>query len=143
MPRKKSNRKKMGRRTKETQVKKVQLNSVAEVEKGLEKQEERLQEEDLEVKEEDPFMVEDREVGNSEYEEEAEELIGHERVEAEQGIIHDILMETRLALSKIKLGKYGVCERCGRRIDRARLKAYPQAKYCLECETKQDEKRGS
>jgi len=38
------------------------------------------------------------------------------------------------ALKKIKTGKYGICERCGRRISQNRLKIFPEAKFCLKCQ---------
>ena len=37
------------------------------------------------------------------------------------------------ALGKIENGTYGVCERCGRPIDPARLEALPYAELCIEC----------
>jgi DnaK suppressor protein len=43
------------------------------------------------------------------------------------------LEEVDLALAKLDDGTYGLCETCGVRIDRARLEALPQAKFCLEC----------
>jgi len=38
-----------------------------------------------------------------------------------------------LALEKIKRGKYGTCEKCGKKIDEKRLKVYPEARFCLKC----------
>jgi len=37
-----------------------------------------------------------------------------------------------LALEKIKKGKYGMCEKCGKKIDEKRLKIYPEARFCLK-----------
>ncbi len=47
-------------------------------------------------------------------------------------------LETRLekiekALVKIKKGKYGVCEKCRKRIRIERLKASPEADICIKC----------
>lgn len=36
------------------------------------------------------------------------------------------------ALERIKKGKYGVCEICGKEIEEKRLEASPTAKYCIE-----------
>jgi DnaK suppressor protein len=36
------------------------------------------------------------------------------------------------ALEKIKIGAYGKCEKCGKEIEEERLKAVPEAKFCLE-----------
>jgi len=37
------------------------------------------------------------------------------------------------ALDRIEEGTYGLCEECGIKIPRARLKVVPFAKYCVEC----------
>ncbi len=38
------------------------------------------------------------------------------------------------ALEKAKKGTYGICEECGNKIERARLKAMPLAKFCISCQ---------
>jgi len=40
------------------------------------------------------------------------------------------------ALKKIKKGKYGKCESCGKKIEEKRLKAYPAVKLCASCQKK-------
>ncbi len=42
------------------------------------------------------------------------------------------------ALKKIDSGEYGVCEECGKPITAKRLKALPWARFCLDCQDKQD-----
>ena len=37
------------------------------------------------------------------------------------------------SLEKFKNGTYGKCEKCGKEIDEERLKALPEAKFCLKC----------
>jgi len=44
-----------------------------------------------------------------------------------------ILRETEAALKKVADGTYGTCERCGKMISEARLKAIPYTPYCIEC----------
>lgn len=44
------------------------------------------------------------------------------------------LQDINLALGKIKKGKYGLCERCGEKIDKKRLEIYPEARYCVDCD---------
>jgi DnaK suppressor protein len=39
------------------------------------------------------------------------------------------------ALAKIDAGTYGICERCGEPIKRARLKALPYAALCIGCKS--------
>ncbi len=48
------------------------------------------------------------------------------------------ILEIRLkninaALKKIKKGKYGICEKCGKQIPIERLKVHPEARFCLKC----------
>jgi DnaK suppressor protein len=38
------------------------------------------------------------------------------------------------ALQRLDDGNYGVCERCGRRISAARLRAIPDAALCRDCQ---------
>ncbi|MDP1538662.1 MAG: TraR/DksA C4-type zinc finger protein, partial [bacterium] len=38
------------------------------------------------------------------------------------------------ALEKIKKGKYGICEKCGKEIPIERLKAFPEARTCTKCQ---------
>lgn len=40
------------------------------------------------------------------------------------------------ALSKIKNGSYGKCERCGKRIETSRLLVMPTTPYCVSCSQK-------
>lgn len=39
----------------------------------------------------------------------------------------------REALRRIEQGTYGICQRCGSRIDRARLEVIPHATLCIDC----------
>ncbi len=49
------------------------------------------------------------------------------------------LEEIKRALSKFDDGTYGICETCGGRIDRARLEVLPQARHCLDCQTRREQ----
>ncbi len=44
------------------------------------------------------------------------------------------LHEVDRALQRMERGTYGVCERCSREIDFARLKAKPHARLCMDCQ---------
>ncbi len=46
------------------------------------------------------------------------------------------LKDINSALEKIKKGRYGKCEKCGRKIKEEKLKIYPEAKFCRKCENK-------
>jgi len=43
------------------------------------------------------------------------------------------LKKVLYALERIKKGKYGVCEKCGKPISQGRLGVYPQANICSKC----------
>jgi len=42
------------------------------------------------------------------------------------------------ALERLRLGAYGICEDCGRRIPQARLAFQPDATRCVGCQVSQD-----
>jgi len=46
------------------------------------------------------------------------------------------LKDINLALEKIRNGKYGICEKCGKEIPEERLKVHPEARFCIKCENK-------
>lgn len=43
------------------------------------------------------------------------------------------LVEINKALERIKEGKYGVCEKCGKNIATKRLEVSPEVKFCANC----------
>lgn len=43
------------------------------------------------------------------------------------------LEEINIALEKIKKKKYGICDNCEKSISLKRLKIYPEARYCIDC----------
>ncbi len=53
--------------------------------------------------------------------------------------VRDLMDRIDKALAKIGEGTYGLCERCGKPIEKARLKALPYANLCLK--DKQAEER--
>lgn len=50
----------------------------------------------------------------------------------------DILYEIDDALKRIKEGKYGRCISCDKKIPSRRLNAVPYAKYCIQCQSKEE-----
>lgn len=46
------------------------------------------------------------------------------------------LKDIDFALEKIKKGNYGFCENCKKKTNEERLKVYPEARFCLDCEKK-------
>ena len=53
--------------------------------------------------------------------------------------LRDLLDKIEKAMAKIDDGSYGLCDRCGKPIEKARLKALPYASLCLK--DKQAEER--
>jgi len=88
--------------------------------------------------EEDPFTNESRTSDNAAPDTEAEEQFGHARTSALREQIDRKIIQTRKALSRIKIGKYGICENCGQMIDTDRLIVYPEATLCVKCESRKE-----
>lgn len=103
-------------------------------------EEKRLKTKKTDLKKEDPFSDTDRADDNS-LDSDVHELVGHERVQAIKLEVDKGLINIRKALSRIKLGKYGICARCGKMIDTDRLAVYPTAEFCMSCEQKEEKKR--
>lgn len=103
----------------------------------LTSEEKRLKTKKEDLKKEDPFMDEDRSDDNT-LDSDVAELVGHERVQAIRLEVDKGLINIRKALTRIKLGKYGICANCGKMIDTDRLAVNPTAEFCMECEEKRE-----
>lgn len=90
---------------------------------------------------EDPFKVEGRDDDNAAIDTDVAEQVGHERVVAIKSEINRNLVRIRKSLTRIKLGKYGICGNCGKMIDTDRLSINPTAEFCVTCERKVESKR--
>jgi DnaK suppressor protein len=55
--------------------------------------------------------------------------------------IRDLVDQISRAINRIENGTYGECERCGRPIDAARLKALPHALLCMDCKRREERAR--
>lgn len=51
------------------------------------------------------------------------------------------LRNLNIALKRIYDKTYGICEICGNYISENRLKIVPYAKFCIECKSKEEEKK--
>lgn len=94
-----------------------------------------------ELRKEDPFEDSSRVDNNADIGMEALEQWGHQRVEALRSEVDKMLINTRKTLTKIKIGKYGLCDRCGNLIDTDRLAVNPTAELCMKCQSRMDIKR--
>jgi len=71
-----------------------------------------------------------RENGNME--EEADEVQEYGNLLPVEYSLEIKLKDVNSALEKIKNGNYGVCEKCGKAIEKERLLACPEARTCLK-----------
>jgi RNA polymerase-binding protein DksA len=46
--------------------------------------------------------------------------------------VRDLIQKIERALQRIDAGTYGICERCGNPIEKARLKALPYVDLCIK-----------
>lgn len=70
----------------------------------------------------------------------AADQFGHARAEAAVKELDRKIVQIRKALTRIKIGKYGICEKCGKMIDTDRLVIFPEATLCVNCEQKAEKK---
>lgn len=68
-------------------------------------------------------------------------LFGHEQTMVMEQRLRGDLKEIELALKKIKKGTYGICEKCTKAIEAARLDVKPSAIYCLKDERELETKK--
>jgi RNA polymerase-binding transcription factor DksA len=85
-----------------------------------------------EIAKEDPFANPSRVDDNAAPDAEADEQFGHARTSAIKTEISKNIIGVRKALTRIKIGKYGICEECGQMIDTARLIAFSEATLCTK-----------
>jgi DnaK suppressor protein len=83
---------------------------------------------------EDPFADPDHANDNAAVDTDVREQEGHERIEAQIKDLEEHFNNIKIALGKIKKGNYGYCERCQSPIDEKRLKIFPEARFCIDCE---------
>ena len=84
------------------------------------------------ISKEDPFKDPSRVDDNAAPDIEADEQFGHARTSAIRTEIGKGMIQVRKALTRIKIGKYGICEECGLMIDTDRLAAFPEATLCTK-----------
>lgn len=89
------------------------------------------------LKQSDPFNDESRTSENS-LEEDVDEQIGHFDSEVKVKFLAKRLAQLKKALTRIKLGNYGTCEKCGKMINTDRLAIKPEATTCIECERERE-----
>jgi DnaK suppressor protein len=91
-----------------------------------------------ETKTSDPFSDTFRVSDNAAIDTDAAEQFGHARNEAVLRHIETKIIQIRKALSRVKIGKYGICEKCGKFIDTKRLMMSPETTICVNCKKKSE-----
>lgn len=102
----------------------------------LEAREKKLKLQKNKLSKEDPFTDTDRLKGNAAIDASAWQQFGHASLEAMGAELEKMLITVRKALTKIRMGKYGLCDSCGKMIDTDRLAIDPSTQYCMSCATK-------
>ena len=74
------------------------------------------------------------ETGHSDLEQSADEVEEYTTLLPIEHSLEARLRNINSALEKIKKGEYGICEKCGGKIEAERLKAYPEVKNCSKCQ---------
>lgn len=108
-------------------------------EEKLTHEEKRLEDELKELEAADPKEWEARLTENEAGDESNEAETGS-RVAALKAVIGRRLKDVQRAIGKLRRGSYGVCDRCGEKIDPARLKVLPGVSYCIQCEKRMEER---
>lgn len=96
-------------------------------------QQKRLERRRTTLIQEDPFSDTERVNENAASDTDAAEISGHDRIEALRGEVDRRIITVRKALTRIRLGRYGLCENCGSMIDTDRLSVNPTAELCIRC----------
>lgn len=115
---------------------KFPLKVLQPVKKYLKDKEKKLKKRKKALEAEDPFANPDRVNDNAAVDTDAAEEAGHDRVAALKQEVDKTLIRVRKTLTKIKLGKYGLCESCKKLIDTDRLAIDPTATDCIKCAKK-------
>ena len=106
------------------------------IKKYLKDREKKLLQRKKEYKASDPFNDADRLKDSIATDAGAAKKFEHEKNVAVSSELDKTLINIKKALTKIKLGKYGLCEQCGKMIDTDRLSVDPTALTCVECAKK-------
>lgn len=101
-------------------------------------EEKKLAQRKKQLDEQDPFKDSKRILDNASSDADASEQFGHATIEGLHKEIDRKLIQIKKALTRIKLGKYGICEKCAKMIDTDRLMIFPEATLCVNCEKKKE-----
>ncbi len=118
-------------------LEKLPFGLLAPIRRFLELELLRLKRTKKEMEKTDPFSNETR-VNENSFEEDLDEQIDHFDSEVKVKFLAKRIIQFRKALTRMKLGKYGMCEVCGKMIDTERLSIKPEATTCVKCEKEKE-----
>jgi len=118
---------------KEKNSKMIKEQIIDRIKAQLLKKKEALEKEEKLIDMEDSYKVAGRDSDNADILGDVGEDVSHEITMSTLGVIKKIKEQVGKALARIRTGKYGICEKCGKKIDPARMKAYPETTLCLTC----------
>ena len=72
-------------------------------------------------------------LSRSHKDESAEEIEGYENLLPVEHTLELRLKDIENAITKVKKGNYGQCEKCQKKIESKRLEVVPEARLCLKC----------
>ncbi|KKU88190.1 MAG: Transcriptional regulator, TraR/DksA family [Candidatus Beckwithbacteria bacterium GW2011_GWC2_47_9] len=104
--------------------------------KQLQVEEVKLEKRRQDLEAEDPFNDDDRLTNNAAVDTDAAEEFGHDRVAALKLEVDKTLINIRKTLTRIKVGRFGLCENCHEMIDTDRLAIDPTVSLCIRCAAK-------
>lgn len=84
----------------------------------------------------DTFLADETDTIDQHPADQATELFEREKNMTVQQTLEQSLQDVNEALRKIDQGTYGICASCGRPIGEKRLRAMPEALYCIECQSR-------
>ena len=122
---------------KETRVTRLPVRFLEPIRRFLESELLKIKRTKRDLEKADPFKDENRTLENSE-EEDLDEQIGHFDNEVKVRFLSKRIVQLRKALTRMKLGKYGICESCGQMIDTERLTIHPEATTCVKCQKEKE-----
>jgi DnaK suppressor protein len=109
------------------------MNLLQPLKKQLQSEEKKLKKRRRELDDADPYNDDSRLTNNAAIDADAAEESGHERVFALKNEVDRALIMIRKTLTRIKLGRFGLCEKCGKMIDTDRLAIDPTVSLCIHC----------
>jgi DnaK suppressor protein len=65
-------------------------------------------------------------------------IVGREHQESIAAVHRELITQIQRALQRIEAGSYGICERCGQPIPKARLDAFPVATLDVGCKRREE-----